>query len=69
VRAVFVVVGNVLSEQSAKVALVEDDGAIKQFATDASDPALCDASAFTVERIRSLKIASRSKIRRRMAES
>jgi hypothetical protein len=29
VRAVFVVVGNVLSEQSAKVALVEDDGAIK----------------------------------------
>jgi hypothetical protein len=29
------VIGNVLSKQSAKVALVEDDGAIKQFATHA----------------------------------
>jgi len=37
-----VVVGNVLSQQSAKVTLVEDDGVIEQFATHASDPALCD---------------------------
>src|SRR5438128_12654442 len=36
------VVGNVLSQQSAKVTLVEEDGLIEQFATYASDPALCD---------------------------
>src|SRR6267143_1390120 len=42
VRAVLMVVGNVLSQQSAKVTLVEDDGVIEQFATHASDPALCD---------------------------
>src|SRR2546422_3755354 len=42
VRAVLMVVGNVLSHQSAKVTLVEDDGVIEQFATHASDPALCD---------------------------
>src|SRR3989449_11446065 len=42
VRAVLMVVGNVLSQQSAKVTLVEDDGVIEQFATNASDPALCD---------------------------
>ena len=84
VRAVLMVVGNVLSQQSAKVTLVEDDGVIEQFATHASDPALCDtvlprasegrprwvqAEAFTVVRTRSLNIASRSKIRWRMAES
>src|SRR5256712_13683782 len=42
VRAVLMVVGNVLSQQSAKVTLVEDDGVIEQFAAHASDPALCD---------------------------
>src|SRR5438874_726911 len=42
VRAVLMVVGNVLSQQSAKVTLVEDVGVIEQFATHASDPALCD---------------------------
>src|SRR2546423_1618436 len=42
VRAVLMVVGNVLSQQSAKVTLVEDDRVIEQFATHASDPALCD---------------------------
>src|SRR6266478_528371 len=42
VRAVLMVVGNVLSQQSAKVTLVEDNGVIEQFATHASDPALCD---------------------------
>src|SRR5438128_3413200 len=36
------VVGNVLSHQSVKVTLVEDEGVIEQFATRASDPALCD---------------------------
>jgi hypothetical protein len=30
-------------QQSAKVTLVEDDGVIEQFATHASDPALCGA--------------------------
>src|SRR5260370_41024717 len=78
VRAVLVVIGNVLSQQSAKVTLVEDDGVIEQFAPHASDPALCGAvlprasqsrpgwalaDAFTVVSTRSLKIESRSKIR------
>src|SRR2546425_1788777 len=42
VRSVLMVVGNVLSHQSVKVTLVGDEGVIEQFATRASDPALCD---------------------------
>ena len=41
-RAVVVVVGDILSQQSSELALVEDDDVIEQLPAHASYPAFCD---------------------------